>query len=210
MPTHPLRRVSTGSLSSLARSQDRNHASASGLDFLQGALTDFADEAATLSTNMQRLGDLHDALDQFNEGFAAYLYALKMNAFCIEWPEAPDPNSWARVQELNGGLGWNELTPASAPQEERIVEQSHSRRTLTEEPSSPVTMNAADMTYATAYSAPDYDEPPKRRAALARKPPLKKNVAAKKKRDLLISQIIDSQLPLEYRGGDIVCVVLDP
>lgn len=204
MPNHPLRRVSTGSLSSLARSQDRNNSTASGLDFLEGALTDFADEAATLSTNMQRLGDLHDALDQFNEGFAAYLYALKMNAFCIEWPEAPDTNSWARLPELNSEGGVIRLTIESEPQETRREQPEQSRR-LPEEPSSPTpnAPNAADMTYATVYSAPDYDEPPKR---TRRPPPPKKNLAAKKKRDMQISQIIDTQLPLEYRGGDIVCL----
>jgi DASH complex subunit DAM1 len=30
---------------------------------------------------------LHDALGTFNESFAAYMYAMKMNAFCVEWPE---------------------------------------------------------------------------------------------------------------------------
>ena len=85
-PPHPLRRISTGSLSSLARSQDRQHASAAGLDFLQIPLTDLSDEATTLAANLGKLNELHDALGTFNESFAAYLYALKMNAFCVEWP----------------------------------------------------------------------------------------------------------------------------
>ena len=84
--THPLRRISTGSLSSLARSQDRTHSSPSGLDFLQPALTELADEAATLGANIANLNELHDALGTFNEAFAGWLYALKMNAFCVEWP----------------------------------------------------------------------------------------------------------------------------
>lgn len=86
-PTHPLRRISTGSLTSLARSQDHATHSSSGLDFLQPALTDLADEAATLASNIQRMTRLHDALGTFNEAFAAYLYAMKMNAFCVEWAE---------------------------------------------------------------------------------------------------------------------------
>ena len=85
-PPHPLRRISTGSLSSLARSQDRAHISPSGLDFLQPALTELADEAATLASNIANLNELHDALGTFNENFAAWMYALKMNAFCVEWP----------------------------------------------------------------------------------------------------------------------------
>lgn len=91
--THPLRRVSTGSLSSLARSQDRAPSSASGLDFLTPALVDLSDEAAMLASNIQNMSRLHDALGIFNESFAGYLYALRMNAFCVEWPEV-GPGHW--------------------------------------------------------------------------------------------------------------------
>jgi len=91
-PPHPLRRISTGSLTSLARSQDRLHTSHSGLDFLQPALTELADEATTLASNIQHLNELHDALGIFNESFAGWLYALKMNAFCVEWPLVCPPS----------------------------------------------------------------------------------------------------------------------
>lgn len=87
-PSHPLRRLSTGSLSSLHRSQDRHHASPSGLDFLSPAFQALNDEAAMLEKNVQQLNELHDALGTFNESFAGWLYALKMNAFCVEWPQA--------------------------------------------------------------------------------------------------------------------------
>ena len=86
-PPHPLRRISTGSLSSLHRSQDRQHTSPSGLDFLSPALIDLSDEATTLAGNVEKLNELHDALGTFNESFAGWLYAMKMNAFCVEWPE---------------------------------------------------------------------------------------------------------------------------
>ena len=85
--SHPLRRPSTGSLSSLARSTDRNTTSPSGLDFLQPALSELNDEASTLATNISHLTELHNALGTFNESFAGYLYALKMNAFCVEWDQ---------------------------------------------------------------------------------------------------------------------------
>jgi hypothetical protein len=45
------------------------------------------DEASTLATNISHLTELHDALGTFNESFAGYLYALKMNAFCVEWDQ---------------------------------------------------------------------------------------------------------------------------
>jgi DASH complex subunit DAM1 len=100
MAPHPLRRPSTGSLSSLARSQDRAHSSPSGLDFLTPALTELSDEASTLSSNIAHLNQLHDALGIFNEAFGGWMYALKMNAFCVEWPLAPDQNSVARLPFL--------------------------------------------------------------------------------------------------------------
>jgi DASH complex subunit DAM1 len=48
---------------------------------------ELTDEAATLASNTQQLNELHDALGTFNESFAGYLYALKMNAFCVEWKQ---------------------------------------------------------------------------------------------------------------------------
>lgn len=153
-PSHPLRRISTGSLSGLARSTDRSTKSAAELDFLAPALTELADEAATLAANMQRVGQLHDALGTFNEGFSAYLYAMKMNAFCIEWDEAPDPSSWARKEELErleartavaSGSG-NVLASSSSS----ATRASNAPPTPGREPSSPGGY-AGDMTYATVY-----------------------------------------------------------
>ena len=88
--SHPLRRISTGSLSNLARSQEghpSSHISPSGLDFLTGPLLDLSDEAAALASNVQAMNRLHEGLGTFNEAFAGYLYALRMNAFCVEWTE---------------------------------------------------------------------------------------------------------------------------
>lgn len=208
-PSHPLRRVSTGSLNSLARSTDRPQSNA-GLDVLAPALQDLADEVAALSTNTQRISALHDALGQFNEGFAAYLYALKMNAFCVEWPQAPNDSTLARLQQLGGQLQPDpEPTPSPPPQPASQVQQREDEDENA----------AADMTYATAYSpepkrsAPSRSRVPPPRAGGAGVPVKKKPAgpglaerkaaaAAKKKRDIKISKLIDSSLPLEYRGAN--------
>jgi DASH complex subunit DAM1 len=47
-------------------------------------MIDLADEAAALHANLE-LNNMCDALDTFNEAFASYLYAMRMNAFCVEW-----------------------------------------------------------------------------------------------------------------------------
>ncbi|KAL7424951.1 DASH complex subunit dam1 [Cryptotrichosporon argae] len=220
-PPHPLRRVSTGSLSSLARSQDRAHASPSGLDFLQPALTDLVDEAATLGANVANLTALHHALGTFNESFASYLYALKMNAFCVEWPEAPDVNSFASVASL-----LPPPDPEPLPLPSPASDRAHARP-----PSPPSAASAADMTYATMYSSVDEMAAPAPSAPSAPRGILKKpaggsgsgvgagagagvgvvpaatvargktSAAMKKKRELEVASHIDT-LPLEFRGND--------
>ena len=80
----PLRRVSQGSLSALARS-GTYPPGPTGLEFLEPAMDDLADEAATLHSNLEGLNALSDSLGKFNEAFASYLYAMRMNAFCVEW-----------------------------------------------------------------------------------------------------------------------------
>ncbi|WWC92953.1 uncharacterized protein L201_007916 [Kwoniella dendrophila CBS 6074] len=202
-PPHPLRRISTGSLSSLARSTDRNTSSASGLDHLTGAMVDLSDEVATLSSNIQQMTALHDALGTFNEAFAGYLYALKMNAFCVEWPQAPNEQSFSRLEELNIQ---DPVPIASTSTAQPPTPISASSRTSS-------SANPADMTYATAYSYTEDDHAPApvtkpRPATGLRKPsgsvPVKKGTAAaaaRKKRELEISGIIET-LPLEYRGAE--------
>ncbi|GMK59478.1 hypothetical protein CspeluHIS016_0800840 [Cutaneotrichosporon spelunceum] len=177
MSQHPLRRISTGSLSSLARSQGP---SSSGLDWLEPALINLADEAATLSANIGRLNEMHTALDKFNEGFAAYLYALKINAFCVEWNEGPDGNSWRRLEELSAPEPKPKPEAETKP-EPKQGDLASSSRSL---PSSP---NAGNNTYETIASfSPEHS----------------RALGAKKRREVEISRIIDTQLPLEYRGSD--------
>ena len=110
-PSHPLRRLSTGSLSSLHRSQDRHHASPSGLDFLSPAFQALNDEAAMLEKNVQQLNELHDALGTFNESFAGWLYALKMNAFCVEWPQVSRCFAFAQGMFADGRRRTRSLSP---------------------------------------------------------------------------------------------------
>lgn len=85
----PLRRISHGSLSNLARSasQHPSESDPTRLNFLLPAFSDLADEMASLHANLEKLNDLSYVLETFNESFASYLYALRMNAFCVEWEQ---------------------------------------------------------------------------------------------------------------------------
>lgn len=94
-PRTPLRRVSQGSLAGLARSANRLDTDApTGLGVLDLAMGALADEAEALQANIDSLNELDASLEAFNEGFASFLYVLKMNACCIEWIQARAPTGW--------------------------------------------------------------------------------------------------------------------
>jgi len=41
---------------------------------------------------------MHESLARFSESFAAFLYGMNMNAFCVDFPEAPVADSFKRSQ----------------------------------------------------------------------------------------------------------------
>lgn len=50
---------------------------------------------------------MHESLARFGESFAGFLYGLNMNAFVVDFPEAPDREGikrWAREQRRKEGL----------------------------------------------------------------------------------------------------------
>ncbi|KAL1618942.1 DASH complex subunit dam1 [Neofusicoccum ribis] len=51
---------------------------------------------ADLEANFMHLQLMHESLARFSESFAAFLYGLNMNAFCVDFPEAPLPESFRR------------------------------------------------------------------------------------------------------------------
>ena len=86
LPRTPLRRLSQGSLRALSRSGSFPDAPA-GLGFLEPAMAELADETETLHANLAALHALSDSLHTFNESFAAYLYAMEMNALTTDWTQ---------------------------------------------------------------------------------------------------------------------------
>ncbi|KDN48535.1 hypothetical protein K437DRAFT_255511 [Tilletiaria anomala UBC 951] len=99
-PTTPIRRVSRGSISALASSHPSSgNPSATPLSHLETAMRDIADDVATLHLNLEQIQSIYEALGVFNENFSMYLYGLKMNAFCVEWPERPTEENFERANE---------------------------------------------------------------------------------------------------------------
>ncbi|PWN89893.1 hypothetical protein FA10DRAFT_99788 [Acaromyces ingoldii] len=119
-PTTPIRRVSRGSITALSNSQSQGYggggsnkeAGTTPLSCFSSAMGDLADEMALLQANLEYIDGIQDSLQTFDESFAMFLYGLKMNAFCVEWPERPDEDSFARVKERQAALSG--LAPASS------------------------------------------------------------------------------------------------
>ena len=92
----PIRQVSSGSFSGVA---SKSHAQ-TPLSFLEEeALPILMEETATLHENFAQIADIQQALSTFNESFATFLYGIKMNAFCVEWPEAPTEDDLVRATQ---------------------------------------------------------------------------------------------------------------
>ncbi|KAK5126466.1 hypothetical protein LTR85_010702 [Meristemomyces frigidus] len=54
---------------------------------------------ADLEANFMHLQLLNESLGRFNENFGAFLYGMNMSAFCVDFPEAPIPQSFARHKD---------------------------------------------------------------------------------------------------------------
>lgn len=42
---------------------------------------------------------MHESLARFNECFASFLHGMKVNAFCVDFREAPMPESFRRAKD---------------------------------------------------------------------------------------------------------------
>ncbi|KAG5518670.1 hypothetical protein PMAC_002639 [Pneumocystis sp. 'macacae'] len=95
-PTTPLRRIEKGGLSHLSASWSRQDPFP--LDALAPAFTEMADALTDVQHNFEHIQSIHANLVQFNESFASFLYGLNMNAFCVDFPEAPVHQSFKRAE----------------------------------------------------------------------------------------------------------------
>ncbi|CAF9920219.1 MAG: DASH complex subunit dam1 [Heterodermia speciosa] len=95
-PTTPLR---PSSRTSLRESQGFAAGAGSSefpLESLEPAFAELSDSMADLEANFMHLQLMHESLSRFNESFASFLYGMNMNAFCVDFPEAPIADSFTR------------------------------------------------------------------------------------------------------------------
>ncbi|KAF2429651.1 hypothetical protein EJ08DRAFT_698146 [Tothia fuscella] len=102
-PTTPLRPSSRTSLRN--SQQGLSSHNTNPLDALESQFAEFSDGMADLEANFMHLQLMHESLARFSESFAAFLYGLNMNAFCVDFPEGPVRESFARARMNEGVLG---------------------------------------------------------------------------------------------------------
>ncbi|KAH0544010.1 hypothetical protein FGG08_001778 [Glutinoglossum americanum] len=117
-PTTPLRPSSRSSLRESHTYTNRLGAGDTSyfpLETLEPAFAELSDSMADLESNFEHLQSMHESLARFSESFASFLYGLNMNAFCVDFSEAPISESFkrARCQEetLGRSVGSDKLRP---------------------------------------------------------------------------------------------------
>ncbi|KAF4974076.1 hypothetical protein FZEAL_8977 [Fusarium zealandicum] len=94
-PTTPLRPSSRSSFRDSARGAGEGDAPFP-LNAFEPAFAELSDAMADLEANMMHFQLMHESLARFSESFASFLYGLNMNAFCVDFPEGPVPESFRR------------------------------------------------------------------------------------------------------------------
>ncbi|ROW00186.1 hypothetical protein VSDG_03507 [Cytospora chrysosperma] len=97
-PTTPLRPSSRSSLRDSARGGSAGE-NAFPLNAFEPAFAELSDAMADLEANMMHFQLMHESLARFSESFASFMYGLNMNAFCVDYPEAPIPESFRRARQ---------------------------------------------------------------------------------------------------------------
>ncbi|KAI5304420.1 DASH complex subunit dam1, partial [Ascosphaera atra] len=67
------------------------------INALESQFAELADLITDLEVNFMHLQLMHESLSRFNENFSSFLYGMNMNAFCVDFPEAPIPVSYERA-----------------------------------------------------------------------------------------------------------------
>ncbi|KAI4125847.1 MAG: hypothetical protein LQ338_004052 [Usnochroma carphineum] len=119
-PTTPLRPSSRTSLrESQTFTQGGKPSSTFPLESLEPAFAELSDSMADLEANFMHLQLMHESLSRFNENFASFLYGLNMNAFCVDFSEAPIPESFRRARQADEGMATSAYAESDKARAER-------------------------------------------------------------------------------------------
>ncbi|KAF3934294.1 hypothetical protein ABW19_dt0205032 [Dactylella cylindrospora] len=97
-PTTPLRE-SSRSRDSVARFRNSHSDVITPIESITPFFTELEDAMNILHDNLLQMQQIHENINKFNENFSAMIYGMEMNAFCVDFPEAPIPDSFRREEE---------------------------------------------------------------------------------------------------------------
>ncbi|RDA90937.1 hypothetical protein CP533_5356 [Ophiocordyceps camponoti-saundersi (nom. inval.)] len=100
-PNTPLRASSRSSFHDSIRGAEEADGSLP-LNIFEPAFAELSDAMADLEANMMHFQLMHESLARFSESFASFLYGLNMNAFCVDFPQGPLPESFRRERQQDG------------------------------------------------------------------------------------------------------------
>ncbi|PSR97743.1 DASH complex subunit Dam1-domain-containing protein [Coniella lustricola] len=95
-PTTPLRPSSRSSFRESARASSD---APFPLNAFEPQFGELSDAMADLEANLMHFQLMYESLARFSESFASFLYGLNMNAFCVDFPEGPIPESFRRAKQ---------------------------------------------------------------------------------------------------------------
>ncbi|KAK6363066.1 DASH complex subunit dam1 [Orbilia blumenaviensis] len=96
-PTTPLRE-SSRSRDSINRFRG-SHDTFTPIESITPFFAELEDGLNILHDNLLQLQQIHENINKFNENFSAMIYGMEMNAFCVDFPEAPIAQSFKREEE---------------------------------------------------------------------------------------------------------------
>ncbi|KAH3668699.1 hypothetical protein OGAPHI_002453 [Ogataea philodendri] len=62
---------------------------------------EFIDHLDSIHMKLLRLNEIHESLTNFNESFGSFLFGLNINAWCVNFEEAPTPKTWSQKQQAD-------------------------------------------------------------------------------------------------------------
>ncbi|KAG7691464.1 hypothetical protein KL930_001180 [Ogataea haglerorum] len=62
---------------------------------------EFIDHLDSIHMKLLKLNEIHESLTNFNESFGSFLFGLNINAWCVNFEEAPIPKTWNQKQQLD-------------------------------------------------------------------------------------------------------------
>ncbi|KAK9764649.1 DASH complex subunit dam1 [Basidiobolus ranarum] len=88
-------------------------------DLLENPIGELLTSFQTLQTNFEQMREINDSLTDFNLAFGGFVQGLQLNAVCINFPEAPNEESF-KLPEYEAQLA--NLESIVAPSEPEVAE----------------------------------------------------------------------------------------